>query len=202
MADTALTADPSVLTVGTNDERLLESLFARLSPSPVALLKAALRFAALHPVPLAPDLLLGALKTQGENEAGAWLGSVEPTLGAQDVMLLTGLSKSGVHKAKEDGRMLAFRLPGQNFDRFPRFQFAGEKVREWIPALLVHTGNGLAAAHFLAVNRKRLKGHSYLELLREKDDPVVIAALLSHAESVGDPAHGLGSEAKTAAARS
>jgi hypothetical protein len=105
-------------------------------------------------------------------------------------MLLTGLSKSGVHKAKDENRLLAFRLEGQNVARFPLFQFKTGEVRAWIPALLSRVGNGLASAHFLAVARKRLNGRSYVGLLRDRDDDDVITAMLRHAGSIGDEACG------------
>ena len=72
------------------------------------------------------------------------------TLGAPEAMTLTGLSKSGLHKAKDEDRVFALRLSGENFDRFPLFQFSLGSVREWIPSLLDKVGNGLPAAHFLA----------------------------------------------------
>jgi len=174
----------------TQDEALLESLFARLSPSPVSLLRAALRFAAQHPGTFNPELISSALKRRGQQQSPAWLARLEPSIGTQEVMLLTGLSKSGVHKAKDENRLLAFRLEGQNVARFPLFQFKTGEVRAWISVLLSRVGNGLASAHFLAVARKRLNGHSYVDLLRERDDDDVITAMLRHAESIGDEARG------------
>lgn len=147
-----------------------------------------MRFASDHPVKFNPGLVVSALQARGEQEAAAWLGKLEPSTGIREVMLRTGLSKSGVHKAKMADRLLVFRLGGQHVDHFPLFQFSGDKVREWIPALLAHTGNGLAAAHFLAVTRKRLDGRAYLDLLRQADDAQVIAAMLRHAEHVGNEA--------------
>ena len=198
MSDTAF-ADAPV--VATNDELLLNSLFVRLDPSPASLLKAAVRFAAEHPADFKPDLMLNALKLRGEQEAVAWMKKMEPTIGVQEVMARTGLSKSGVHKAKEEDRMLAFRVRGQNFDHFPQFQFKAGKVREWIPLLLALTGNGLAAAHFLAVARKRLDERAYLDLLREDDDATAITGMLRHAASVGDEARGFDPAAESVTAR-
>ena len=172
------------------DESLLEAIFARLSPSPVAVLQAALRFTASQPGAIPPEMISNALERRGEQRAASWLKNIGPTVGIQDVVRQTALSKSGVHKAKEDARVLAFRLPGQNFDRFPLFQFQGGKVRGWIPELLARTGNGLAAVHFLCVNRRRLQNRAYIDLLRDKDDPAVVAKMLRHADGIGDAARG------------
>jgi len=177
--------------VSSSDEALLESLFSRLNPSPTSLLKAALHFASHHPAHLRPELLLSALELRGRQQALGWIGKLEPTIGAQEVMLQTGLSKSGVHKAKDENRLFAFRLEGRNVDRFPLFQFKAGKVRVWVPQLLAIVGNGLPAADFLAVERKRLNGRSYLDSLREGDHEPVIAAMLKHAANIGNEALGL-----------
>ena len=103
-------------------------------------------------------------------------------------MALTGLSKSGLHKAKDEDRVFALRLSGEHFDRFPLFQFSSGGIREWIPSLLGKVGNGLPAAHFLAIPRKRLQDRSYIDLLRERDGPAVIQAMLSHADGIGNEA--------------
>jgi len=173
------------------DEAFLASLFDRLGASPADLLRAALHFAATHPGRAAPALLLEALELRGTQGAAEWLSKVGATVGTQEAMRLTGLSKSGLHKAKDDNRMLALRVPGAKaVDQFPLFQFEAGKVRGWIPALLAETGNGLPAAHFLAIDRKRLGNRAYLDLLRDHDDEQVIARMLSHAESIGDSARG------------
>jgi hypothetical protein len=151
-------------------------------------LKVALQYAAKHEKPPSPDLVLTALRARGEQKAPEWLRVLGQTLGAPDAMSLTGLSKSGLHKAKDDGRIFALRLSGENFDRFPLFQFVEGRVREWIPALLNKVGNGLPAGHFLTVPRKRLRNHSYFDLLREGDDPAIVQTMLDHAGSVGDEA--------------
>jgi hypothetical protein len=171
------------------DEALLESLLARLSPSVVSVLNAALRFASTHPsASLPPELMLSALRVRGEQNAPVWLGKLGRMLGVQEITSLTGLSKSGVHKAKDEDRLFAVRLSGEHFDRFPLFQFRAGQVRQWMGPLLELTGNGLPAAHFLAISRKRLKNQSYIDLLREDDDPAVIKAMLRHAGSIGDEA--------------
>ena len=172
------------------DEALLESLLARIAPSAVTVLTVALRFVATHPDALPFGLLLQALQLRGEQNAPAWLEKLGRLLGIQEVMSLTGLSKSGLHKAKDEDRLFAVRLGGESFDRFPLFQFRAGTVREWIPSLLQSTGNGFPAAHFLTTPRKRLQGRAYIDLLSENEDPTLVQGMLRHAVSIGDDARG------------
>ena len=172
------------------DEALLESLLARIAPSAVTVLTVALRFAATHPAELPAGLLLHALQLRGEQNAPVWLEKLGRLLGIQETMSLTGLSKSGLHKAKDEERLFAVRLGGESFDRFPLFQFRAGMVREWIPSLLQSTGNGFPAAHFLTTPRKRLQGRAYIDLLSENEDPTLVQGMLRHAASIGDDARG------------
>jgi hypothetical protein len=94
-------------------------------------------------------------------------------------------SKSGVHKAKVEDRILAFRLPAGTSDLFPTFQAKKGEVRSWIPRLLAAVGNGFPAVHFLGVPRRSLEGSSYYELLRQEDDPKLIETMLKRAENIG-----------------
>jgi hypothetical protein len=173
-----------------NDEAFLQTFLNRMSPTPdpALVLKVALRFAAAHAKALSPELMLTGLRALGALKAPDWVRQLGQTLGAPEAMTLTGLSKSGLHKAKDEDRVFAFRLSGENFDRFPLFQFSVGSVREWIPSLLGKVGNDLPAAHFLAIPRKRLQDRAYIDLLRERDDPAVIHAMLSHADGIGDEA--------------
>jgi hypothetical protein len=184
------TVPSSLADAPESEEAFLQTLLNRISPTPNAalVLKVALRYASAHPKTLSPELLLTALRSRGEQKAPDWVKGLGQTLGAPEAMTLTGLSKSGLHKAKDQDRIFALRLSGENFDRFPLFQFAAGHVREWIPMLLSKVGNGLPAAHFLAIPRKRLRNRSYIDLVREADDAAVIAALLAHADSIGDEA--------------
>jgi hypothetical protein len=184
------TAQSALLEASESEEAFLQTLLNRISPTPNAalVLKVALKYASAHPKKLSPELLVTSLRTRGEQMAPDWVKNLGQTLGAQDAMNLTGLSKSGLHKAKDEDRIFALRLPGENFDRFPLFQFAAGHVREWIPTLLSKVGNGLPAAHFLAIPRKRLQNRSYIDLLRGADDAAVVEAMLDHADSIGDEA--------------
>jgi hypothetical protein len=181
---------PSDLAALRQDEALLESLLARMAPSAVTVLTVALRFAATHPNRLPAGLLLQALQLRGDQNAPAWLEKLGRLLGIQEVMSLTGLSKSGLHKAKDEDRLFAVRLGGENFDRFPLFQFRAGAVREWVPALLQSTGNGFPAAHFLTIPRKRLHERAYIDLLSENEDPTLVQGMLRHAASIGDDTQG------------
>jgi hypothetical protein len=176
-----------------NDEAFLQTFLNRMSPTPdpALVLKVALRFAAAHAKALSPELILTGLRALGEQKAPDWVRELGQTLGAPQAMALTGLSKSGLHKAKDEDRVFALRLSGENFDRFPLFQFSLGSVRDWIPSLLSKVGNGLPAAHFLAIPRKRLQDRSYIDLLRERDDPAVIHVMLSHADGIGDEARSI-----------
>jgi len=85
----------------TQDEALLESLFARLSPSPVSLLRAALRFAAQHPGTFNPELLRSALKRRGQQQSPAWLARLGagPSAVAHDVLVEDTLDRLAAHIA-------------------------------------------------------------------------------------------------------
>jgi hypothetical protein len=182
------TARPFQIETPENDETFLQTFLNRMSPTPdpALVLKVALRFAAVHAKALSPELMLTGLRARGTQKAPEWVRELGQTLAAQQAMALTGLSKSALHKAKNEDRVFAVRLSGESFDRFPLFQFSLSSIREWVPSLLIKVGNGLPAAHFLAIPRERLQDRSYIDLLRERDDPAVIHSMLNHADDIGD----------------
>lgn len=93
------------------------------------------------------------------------------SVSAETVGRILNLGKAAVHKAKDEGRLLAFREPGKRFFRFPVFQFEGAVVSPWVPRLIELVGNGFAALHFLTVQRKSLKEESFLGRLQKAGSP-------------------------------
>ncbi len=92
-------------------------------------------------------------------------------ISAETVRAIMGITNAGVHKAKDEGRLLAYKEPGKRFFLFPVFQFEGAEVSPWVPELIGLVGNGFAALHFLTVKRKSLKGSSFLKRLQESASP-------------------------------
>jgi len=103
------------------------------------------------------------LASRAASKDGALATGAGEALSTEAVMRLLQLSKAAVHKAKDEGRILAYQEPGKRFYLFPVFQFEGSAVAAWIPDLVDIVGNGFAAIHFLTVKRKGLKGDSFLE---------------------------------------
>src|SRR5579863_7316784 len=112
-------------------------------------------------------VLTDFLENRAASKDGALASAAGEALSTEAVMRLLQLSKAAVHKAKDEGRILAYQEPGKRFYLFPVFQFEGSAVAPWIPELLDIVGNGFAALHFLTVERKSLKGSSFLNQIQE-----------------------------------
>ena len=112
-------------------------------------------------------VLTDFLASRAASKDGALAAAAGEALSTEAVMKLLRLSKAGVHKAKDEGRILAYQEPGKRFYLFPMFQFEGSAVAAWIPDLIDVIGNGFAAIHFLTVERKSLKGSSFLKDIQE-----------------------------------
>ena len=112
-------------------------------------------------------VLTDFLASRAASKDGALAAAAGEALSTEAVMKLLRLSKAGVHKAKDEGRILAYQEPGKRFYLFPMFQFEGSAVAAWIPDLIDVIGNGFAAIHFLTVERKSLKGSSFLKQIQE-----------------------------------
>lgn len=123
------------------------------------------------------------------------IGDIVTTEGATKIL---GLSKSGVHKAKTENRLLAFQLPNQALDLFPVFQVEKGKVLPWIPKLLATIGNGFPAVHFLVARRNHLAATSYFEKLKREEDPQLIKEMLERAQSIGEASSEVRSPEKVA----
>lgn len=76
------------------------------------------------------------------------------------------VGKAAIYKAKNEGLLLAYKEPEKRAFLFPVFQFDGASVAPWVLEVVELLGNGFAALHFLTVERKSLKGDSYLTRLR------------------------------------
>jgi hypothetical protein len=112
-------------------------------------------------------VLTDFLGSRAASKDGALADAAGEALSTEAVMRLLRLSKAAVHKAKDEGRMLGYQEPGKRFYLFPIFQFEGSAVATWVPAIIDAIGNSFAAIHFLTVERKSLKGESFLKRIQD-----------------------------------
>ena len=84
---------------------------------------------------------------------------------------LLRVGKAAIHRAKDEGRLLTYKEPGKRTFLFPVFQFDGAVAAPWVLEVVDLVGNGFAALHFLTVERKSLKGASYLTRLKNAATP-------------------------------
>jgi len=135
--------------------------------------------------------LTSVLSRRAASKDGAIAKAAGKALSAEAVGKLLGISKAGTLKATDEGRLLAYRLPGKRTYLFPAFQFEGAAVAPWVIEVIDIVGNGFAALHFLTVERKQLKGASYLTRLLAATSPkaraVRIQGVLTAAGGLGFP---------------
>lgn len=111
-------------------------------------------------------VLADFLANRAESKNGAIAAAAGESLTAEAVGQLLRIGKAAVHKAKDEGRLLAYQEPGKRTFLFPVFQFDGAAVSPWVIEAIDIVGNGFAVLHFLTVARKHLKGESYLKRLQ------------------------------------
>ena len=121
-------------------------------------------------------LLTEFLANRAASKDGALAQAAGEAISAEAVGTLLLVGKAAVHKAKDEGRLLAYQEPGKRVFRFPVFQFEGTTVAPWVLEIIELVGNGFAALHFLTVERKKLKGDSYLARLQKSTTPAERAA--------------------------
>ena len=102
------------------------------------------------------------LSNRAASKNGALAQAAGEAISAETVGAILGVGRAAVHKAKDEGRLLAYQEPGKRFFLFPTFQFEGAAVAAWVPELIEIVGNGFAALHFLTVERKSLTGSNFL----------------------------------------
>jgi hypothetical protein len=170
-----------------SDTKLLGELLAKMQISNDSLLEVVGDRILKHQRTQAEEIWR-LLTLRGESKAARLASQLGKAVSAQEFCGLLGYSKSGVHKAKTENRLLAFRLPGDTMDLFPLFQVEKGKVLTWIPLLLGLIGNGLPVVHFLGVHRKSLGGASFSDLLRQGNNPKMIESMLKRAENMGNAA--------------
>jgi hypothetical protein len=124
-------------------------------------------------------VLTNFLASRAASKDGALATAAGEALSTEAIMKLLRLSKAGVHKAKDEGRILAYKEPGKRYYLFPVFQFEGSAVVVWIPDLIGLIGNGFAAIHFLTVERKSLNGSSFLKQIQENGPAEVRGAKIA-----------------------
>lgn len=112
------------------------------------------------------SVLTGFLANRAASKDGAIAKAAGEAVSAEAVGTILSIGKAAIHKAKDEGRLLAYKEPGKRTFLFPVFQFDGAAVAPWVMEVIDIVGNGFAALHFLTVERKQLKGESYLTRLQ------------------------------------
>ncbi len=108
------------------------------------------------------SVLAAFLGDRAASKDGALAKAAGEAISAEAVGALLRVGRAAVHKAKDEGRLLAYQEPGKRTFNFPIFQFDGAAVAPWVTEVIDVTGNGFAALHFLTVERKQLGGESHL----------------------------------------
>ena len=133
-------------------------------------------------------VLTAFLANRAASKDGLLARAAGEAVSAESVGTILSIGKAAVHKAKDEGRILAYQEPGKRFYLFPVFQFEGAAVAPWVPELIEIVGNGFAALHFLTVKRKSLKGDSFLVRIQKSATATAredaIAALLKAARKL------------------
>ncbi len=112
-------------------------------------------------------VLTAFLANRAASKDGLIARAAGEAISADAVGTILGIGKAAVHKAKDEGRILAYQEPGKRFYLFPVFQFEGAAVALWVPELIGLVGHGFAALHFLTVKRKSLKGDCFLQRIQK-----------------------------------
>jgi hypothetical protein len=102
-----------------------------------------------------------------------------PATSAEIVAGIRETTVASVMKAKDEGRLLPYRHPFKGIYLFPVDQFEGSRVASWVPELIGIGGKGMAALHFLTIERKGLEGGSYLNHIHQSLTPKARAAVIS-----------------------
>jgi len=117
-----------------------------------------------------------------------WLSRLGKLLTAPEVAAFSPSMKTpaAVHKARHDGRLLAFDLGDRTY--FPEFQFQKDgKPAPWVRPLAERLPATDTTLQFLAAGRTGLKGRSFAEQLREGTaKPAIVAAMLQAASELAD----------------
>jgi hypothetical protein len=124
-------------------------------------------------------VLAAFLANRAASKDGALARAGGEAISAEAVGALLRVGKAAVHKAKDEGRLLAYQEPGKRIFLFPVFQFDGAAVAPWVLEVVDLVGNGFAALHFLTVERKSLKGDSYLTRLQKSSTSLEHSARIS-----------------------
>jgi hypothetical protein len=97
-----------------------------------------------------------------------WLERLGKLLTAAQVAALSPSMKTpaAVHKARHEGRLLAFDLGERTY--FPEFQFQKDgKPASWVRTLAQRISSSDTLLQFLAAGRTGQRGRSFAEMLRE-----------------------------------
>lgn len=117
------------------------------------------------------EILTSFLANRAASKDAALARAAGEAISAEAVGAILKIGKAAVHKAKDEGRLLAYREPGKRIFHFPVFQFDGTAVELWVLEVIDLVGNGFAALHFLTVERKSLKGESFLTRVQKSATP-------------------------------
>ena len=87
--------------------------------------------------------------------AGTFAVMAGATISSNSVAERLGIGTAAVQRARVNGSLLGYRLPGEGVYRFPVFQFDGPSVVTWVPEVMALIGNGFAALHFFLLWKEK-----------------------------------------------
>jgi len=159
-----------VKAVNASDEMLQHLLGLILSIKiPVSALLEVTRARIKEEATAEPHVIRQFLETRAASKEAFLALAAGDILSARAVADLLQMSAADVHRAKDEGRILAYRQLGRRSCCFPVFQFRGRAVAPWVIELVQIVGNGFAALHFLTTERKSLSGKNYLSHIQYMD---------------------------------
>ncbi len=113
------------------------------------------------------------LRTRGLQLAERLIQEAGESLSSEEAARRLGATRQTVNDKKKRGELLAFKLPVGRGDRFPMWQFDGKHVRQWVPKVIEHLGNGFEALSFLLARRQSLNGQRFLDLALSGDEAAI-----------------------------
>jgi len=129
------------------------------------------------------------LRTILRNRGGALVSKLlkdnwEHTGNSAAVREMFGIPPSSLHRFKDEGAVIAYRLDESGDFLFPLEQFIPNGIEDWAQVVVDAVGNGAPALHFLYTKRTSLDGRSFAEALREDGGTrdVLVKSLLKAAQ--------------------
>lgn len=92
-----------------------------------------------------------------------------------------GIATSTLHRAKDEGQVIAFRPSAEGEFMFPLEQFTQGEIEEWPEKVVAAVGNGGPSLHFLYTKRASLDGRSFADIFRQDTDRTEAIRLITEA---------------------